>query len=384
MNADVKASDLLLVDDNPMNLGVLSEILRTAGYRLRFALNGRKALEAVQAQKPDLVLMDITMPELDGYEACAALKADPDLAAIPVIFLSAHDAPLDKVRAFAAGGADYVQKPYHAEEVLARVTHHLRLSGLQATLELRNRELQASNERLAELDRLKTRFAAMLVHDLRNPLAAVGSTLEMLEDMAPAEQLEALTKFNHRCVDQIGRCLSFLENLLEVYRGDAKGLELHPQAISCPGFLQGLIDGRNGQAGKAVISLALDLPEPEPLLPGDPAQLARVVDNLLANAQKFTAADGHIRVQVDQVRSEGADPDRGWIRIRVGDDGRGIPAEELPFIFDPYRQAMAHDAERGSGLGLAIVARIVAAHHGRVSVQSQIGVGTTFTVLLPS
>jgi two-component system sensor histidine kinase/response regulator len=383
MTEGIPTFDLLLVDDNPMNLGVLSEILRAEGYRVRIALTGRKALEAVRLQQPDLVLMDITMPEMDGYEACAALKAAPALAGIPVVFLSAHDDPVDKVRAFAVGGADYVQKPFHAKEVLARVAHHLRIANLQATLEIRNRELQESNAKLAELDRVKSKFAAMLVHDLRNPLTAVGGFLDMLELLPPAEQLAALPAKHQRCHEQLDRCLAFLEDLLLVYRADAKGLEFHPQPIELPSFLQRLVESHRGLALKARIALELEVSAALPPFLGDSIQLGRMLDNLLSNALKFTDPEGRILLQVDQAPGKGVDEGRSWIRLRVSDSGRGIPAEQLPFVFDPYHQALARDSARGSGLGLSIVARIVAAHHGRVTVQSQVGMGTTFTIHLP-
>ena len=384
MTEPAKVPDLLLVDDTPMNLGVLSEMLRSAGYRIRIALNGRKALEAAALQRPDLVLMDITMPELDGYEACAALKANPDLAQIPVIFLSAHDHPLDKVRAFEVGGADYIQKPYQAAEVLARIAHHLRLANLQAALEHRNRDLEESNERLAELDRMKSRFAAMLVHDLRNPLTAVMASLELIENLPPEQQLESLPKCQGRCRDHLQRCLAFLEDLLQVYRADAKGLQLHPQTLDGAAFLRRMMETHAGPSEQAGLHLELSLVEPLSSLPGDPVQLERALDNLLANARKFTPAGGRIMVAADMHAGEGVDQGRTWFRVRVSDTGRGIPPEAIPFVFDPYQQALPGDAAQGSGLGLAIVARVVAAHHGRVAVQSQEGIGTTFTLLLPA
>ena len=383
MTEGSRPSDLLLVDDNPMNLGVLSEILRNEGYRVRIALTGRKALEAAALQKPDLILMDITMPEMDGYEACAALKADPDLAGIPVIFLSAHDDSVDKVRAFAVGGADYVQKPFHAKEVLARVDHQLQLATLQAALHVRNRELSESNARMEELDLIKSRFAAMLVHDLRNPLTAVSGFLDMLEMLPPQKRLEALPANFERCHNQLDRCLAFLEDLLMVYRSDAKALELHPQAIVVADFLRTIVENHRALALQARVALEPELADGLPLLPGDPMQLERVLDNLISNALKFTGAEGRILLQANQVPGEGVDQGRNWVQILVSDNGRGIPAEELPFVFDPYHQVLARDSNRGSGLGLSIVARIVAAHHGRVTAQSQLGTGTTFTILLP-
>jgi len=168
-----------------------------------------------------------------------------------------------------------------------------------------------------------------------------------------------------------------------VYRADAKGLELRSQAIELPAFLQRLLESHRGPARQARITLELDAAEALPLLFGDPVQLERMLDNLLSNALKFTDAEGCVALRADQVSGEGVDQGQNWVRLSVGDSGRGIPAEQLPFVFDPYHQALARDSARGSGLGLSIVARIVAAHHGRVTVQSQVGKGTVFTVHLP-
>ncbi len=145
--------DVLIVDDSPSNLEVLSRMLRERGYRFRVANGGRRAIASAQAQPPDIVMLDITMPEMDGYEVCELLKKDPRTGEVPVIFISALDDALDKVRAFRVGGADYVSKPFQVEEVLARIDHQLRIARLQEDLARQNRELAAKNERLLELSR---------------------------------------------------------------------------------------------------------------------------------------------------------------------------------------------------------------------------------------
>jgi diguanylate cyclase (GGDEF)-like protein len=145
------SGDILVVDDNPNNLAVLVGLLRSSGYQARVANSGRGALGAVQARAPELVLLDVNMPDLDGYEVCRALKRDPKTSAIPVIFISALDDPIDKVRAFAAGGVDYIQKPFQAEEVLARVESHLKIRRLQQELEAHAARLEEALASLAEV-----------------------------------------------------------------------------------------------------------------------------------------------------------------------------------------------------------------------------------------
>jgi diguanylate cyclase (GGDEF)-like protein len=146
-------ADILIVDDTPANLDLLSSMLSEKGYRFRVATNGQRAIAAARSAQPDLVMLDITMPDMDGYEVCRRLKADPATAGVPVIFISALGEALDKVRAFEAGGADYVSKPLQFEEVLARIENQLRISRLQRRLETRNDELAASNALLVEISR---------------------------------------------------------------------------------------------------------------------------------------------------------------------------------------------------------------------------------------
>lgn len=374
--------DILVVDDNPMNLGVLSGMLQEHGYQVRIATNGRRGLEAARHRKPDLVMMDISMPDMDGFEACAALKQDPLLASVPVIFLSAHDQPLDKVKAFTVGGADYIQKPFQLQEVLIRVAYQLRLASLQAALQEKNRDLEEANARLQELDRLKAKFTAMLVHDLRNPMGAVNNIIELLggQGTLPPEDAQLLDKASV----QVRKCLTFLNELLEVYRSEAQALELDLQPLDPGPFLEGFLETAALEVHKRGLSLASGLAPDLPRIQGDAARLERVLGNLVTNATKFTPAGGTISVRADTLAGEGIDAGRRWVRMEVQDSGRGIPASQLPFIFDPYRQALAKDAHLGTGLGLAIAANIVAGHQGRIQVQSQEGVGTCFTILLPA
>lgn len=162
-----EGGDILIVDDNPSNLDLLAGMLRSHGHRVRPANSGALALRAARAAPPELVMLDIRMPEMDGYEVCRALKADPATRDAPVLFLSALDEALDKVRAFAVGAADYVAKPLQLEEVAARVSHHLRLARM-------TRELVRKNAELQRLDEEKNRFLGIVAHDLRGPLSGLA------------------------------------------------------------------------------------------------------------------------------------------------------------------------------------------------------------------
>ncbi|MEI9893792.1 MAG: response regulator [Chthoniobacter sp.] len=163
------APDILVVDDTEANLQLLSGMLRERGYKVRPVPNGRLALQAAKSAPPDLILLDINMPDLDGYEVCAQLKRDERTASVPVLFISALNETMDKVLAFGVGGLDYITKPFQFEEVDARVAAHLKLRRLQVDLEERNSELRRTNAELRRLQELRDNLTHMIVHDLRLP-----------------------------------------------------------------------------------------------------------------------------------------------------------------------------------------------------------------------
>ena len=176
MSGDATRKDtasVLMIDDNPVNLQVLTSMLKQSGWRPRPVTSGRLGLQAARNEAPDLVLLDVNMPDMDGYEVCEQLKADPRLADIPVIFVSALGETVDKVRGFQVGGVDYITKPFQLDEVKARVTAHLELRR-------QRRELQASYEKLRESERLRDSLVHMIVHDLRSPLGAITAYLDLI------------------------------------------------------------------------------------------------------------------------------------------------------------------------------------------------------------
>jgi len=374
----VPPADVLLVDDNPTNLDVLARVLRSQSHRVRTVTSGALALEAMRRQPPEVVLLDVAMPDMDGYQTCALIRDDPKLASIPVLFISAMDGPLDKVKAFESGGRDYVTKPFAAEEVLARVEHHVNLGRLQKHLEQQNQSLQDANLKLKEIHVLKANFTAMLVHDLRSPLTSVGLTLELLQ----SGQTPRPSMIN-QAVDSFQRVQGLLDEMLDLHRSEHGQMPLRSDAIDPVAWLQGFADQFAVRAQAEGVLLQTYWPENLAPITGDRSKLDRVLHNLLSNAIKFTPRGGAVKLEAAMEFGAGVEAGLRFLRIAVIDTGRGIPAEQLPFIFDPFRQSEPGDAHRGFGLGLAIVQRLVAAHHGQIRAQSQLGFGSNFTVLLP-
>lgn len=374
----VPPADILLVDDNPMNLDVLSRVLRHQNHRVRTVTSGAMALEAMRRQPPEVVLLDVAMPEMDGYDTCKAMMQEPNLATIPVIFISAMDSPLDKVKAFQSGGRDYVTKPFSSEEVMARVEHQVNLGRMQKSLEQQNQSLLDANLKLKEIHVLKANFTAMLVHDIRSPLTSVGLVLDAVQEgynLRPGTLDQAVNSF--------ARVQSLLDEMLDLHRSEYGQIPLETEPFDTVHWLQGIADQFHIRAQQAGIQLQTQWPDHLPQLKADRGKLDRVLHNLLGNAIKFTHRGGAVKLEAAIEFGAGVEAGLRFLRLSIIDTGRGIPAEQLPFIFDPFRQSEPGDADRGFGLGLAIVQRLVAAHQGQIRAQSQPGFGTSFTVLLP-
>ncbi len=374
----VPPADILLVDDNPTNLDVLARVLRGQNHRVRTVTSGHLALDAMRRQPPEVVLLDVAMPEMDGYQTCAHIREDPAMEGIPVLFISAMDDPLNKVRAFEIGAQDYVTKPFSSEEVLARVEHHVNLGRMKKHLEQQNQSLQDANLKLKEIHTLKANFTAMLVHDLRSPLTSVGLTLQMMADGAPVKPGMA-----GQAMQSVQKIQALLDEMLELHRSEFGQLPLETTSFDPVHWLTGIADHFKVIADAEGITFQTSWPDTLPSLQGDRGKLDRVVNNLLGNAIKFTPRGGAVRLEASIEFGSGVEAGLRFLRLCIIDTGRGISAEKLPYIFDPFRQADPRDSRTGFGLGLAIVQRLVAAHHGQIRAQSQVGFGSSFTVMLP-
>jgi len=371
-------AEILIVDDNPANLDVLTRVLRGRNHRVRTVTSGAMALEAMRLAPPELVLLDISMPEMDGFSVREAMRLDPTLEAIPVIFISALDAPMDKVRAFEIGGRDYITKPFAPEEVVARVEHHASLVRLQKEREAQNHALAEANLKLREVQTLKANFTAMLAHDLRSPLTSMALVLDSLREGIPLKA-ETLA----RAEEAYDRVRRLIDEMLELYRCEQADVSIRSSELDPTSWLHSLGCLFAERAAERGIQFEERLPENLPTFRGEKEKLDRVFHNLLDNAIKFTPAGGAVRLEAGVTYGSDVEAGLRFLRVGVSDTGRGIPPERLPFIFDPFRQVEARDATHGFGLGLAIVQRLVAAHRGQIHAQSQVGCGTNFTVLLP-
>ena len=343
--------NILIVDDMPANVLLLVKMLTQRGYNTRAVTSGRLALQAARAEPPDLILLDITMPEMNGYEVCEQLKADAALKEIPVIFISALNETIDKVKAFSAGGVDYVTKPFQFEEVYARVQTHLQLR---------------------RLEKLRDDLTHMVVHDLRNPLSVIFGLLDILDQDAGALSHGAKTflPLARLCA---GEMLSMIGSLLDVSKMGAGEMKLQSVPCDLSALTRAVLATTQPQSAHRTVTLeASDAP---PAVTADAGLIRRVLQNLIGNALKHTPAGGDVRIVVT--------PRGGEVRVDITDHGPGIAPEYQQRIFEKFSQLEEGANNMGTGLGLTFCKLAVEAHGGRIGVESEVGRGSTFWFTLP-
>ena len=363
---------LLVVDDNPLNVEPLCDLLEAMGYRVAQALDGATALRLVEERTPDLILLDIMMPGMNGYEVCERLKADPKNARIPVVFVTALSDSEDKVRAIEAGGDDFLTKPFNRPVLLSRIRSLLRLKTA-------NDDLENSYRRLQALERMKDDLMKMIVHDLKSPLAAVLATLEIAldGDLGPLndEQQQLLGGAQRHGADM----LQLIDDLLELTRLEDSHLALERQTIDVAPLLEEFEDEWQVRMAREGAILRIET-EPGLAVSADYHLLRRVFSNLVGNALRHAGPGVEIRLSAAQRHQ------LPGVLFSVADNGVGIPEEYHELIFRKFGSLGRTDASgwHSSGLGLTFCKLAVEAHGGQIWVESREGEGSTFRFVIPS
>ena len=360
-----RQATIMVIDDTPANLKLLTDMLEGKGYLVLTFPRGAMALAAATKNPPDLILLDIKMPEMNGFEVCERLKSNALLKEIPVIFISALAETEDKVKAFALGGVDYVTKPFQFEEVNARVETHLRLRRQQL-------ELQALNE-------LKDRFLGMAAHDLRNPLGGIMGFSDLLAIQLAPLLTEKQANFFDMIFTSSKFMVGLINDLLDVSAIESGHLTLERQPVDIRVTITRSVEINRVLASPKNMPIAISCPEELPKVFADPYRIEQVMNNLLTNAMKYAQPGTDIAVHVRQENCE--------VIISVADQGPGIPEKEQHKLFHAFGKTSvkpASEEERSTGLGLLIVKKIVEAHEGGIWFRSEPGKGTEFFFSLPA
>lgn len=371
---DTGAKTILIIDDMPANLGVLTSHLERQGYVAVVAQGGEEGVERAEFVRPDLILLDVMMPGVDGFETCRRLKANEHTRDIPVIFMTALTDTGDKLTGFAVGAVDYVTKPLNGAEVLARIGTHLTLDGLRRQLAEQNarlqREVAMREQTEAALLRSNTeleQLAYVASHDMQEPLRMVASYLQLVAQRYKGRLDADADEFIGYAVDGAKRMQALINDMLAYSRVGTKARPFEP--TDCAKVLETALANLR-------IALADSRAEvthgPLPEVMGDPTQLLQLFQNLIGNALKFRGE------APPQVRIE-AEPVEGHWRFTVRDNGIGIAPEYHQRIFVLFQRLHGRTEYPGTGIGLAICKKIVERHGGTIGVASEPGAGATFS-----
>jgi DNA-binding response OmpR family regulator len=388
-------SIILIVDDNQTNLDVLFELLKNYGFKVLVAQDGESAIEQIQYIHPDLILLDIMMPGIDGFETCHRLKSDPPTQDIPIIFMSALSDTVDKVKGFQTGAVDYITKPFQHEEVLSRIQTHLTIRSLQKKLEQKNAELAHLNQNLERLVEQKSkqlieqektaiigRLTQGMVHNLKSPLQVMQTSVDLIETKATKINDYSFFSYTKYILQAITKVNQIMDTLMVKSR---KEQNQDLQAVNINELVQREIQLLEGNLYfKNKIKKKYFYDENIANIPLIYSYISQVFYNLINNAMD-AMWDKKIRELTIVTRQ-----DESKIYMDIADTGCGIAPEDLSKIFAPFYTSKPPKGEEqkegeptGTGLGLYTCIELLKPFNGQIGISSNLGKGSIFTVVLP-
>jgi two-component system sensor histidine kinase/response regulator len=362
---------ILVVDDTEDNLDLLEFALKRKPVEMIRANSGMECLNIARDRQPDVILLDIQMPEMDGFETLKRLRENPVTAKIPVIFLTAQRKEPESIeRGLLMGVDEYLTKPIDTDELLVRTKTLVRIKRMEA-----------------ELERTKADFVAMLVHDLRSPLAGIKDVIEFFRELEKTGGSLTADHFTLLAASQESaeRMLQLINNLLDLSKFEAGKITLNKEPFPIRKIVDKAAKQMDFQFRQRNIALQLNVREDLPIVTVDGGKIGQVLMNLLSNSLKFAGSGGKVTVSVEATEERFDDQMQRVLAVSVMDTGIGIPQEEIAGIFQRYKQASTAKRvrQKGTGLGLAICKLIVEAHGGTIGVMSEVGKSTTFRFTLP-
>lgn len=361
---------ILIVDDIPENVLVLRQFLRDTGFEVLVSYDGVDAIETATYAHPDLILLDIMMPNMDGFETCQKFKENDHLKDIAIIFMTALSDTEDKLKGFELGAVDYITKPFQQEEVLARINMHLTLRRLQ-------RQLQKQNAELIQLNQEKNELLGIAAHDLKNPLAAIQSLSEFMQESFDNLPKEKMLKSLGIVRTSAKQMFDLVRNLLDVYVIESGKVKVTLTAIKVTPIIQSLAEEYESRAEAKAITLHFNGLDNKLVAHTDASIFHQILDNLISNAVKYSPQGKHIWVKLSQ--------DEKYVCCEIRDEGPGLSEQDKQKLFGKFARLTPRPTgqEHSTGLGLFIVKKLIEAVKGRVWCETTLGEGATFIVEFP-
>ena len=367
---------VLIVDDVPANVRLLAGILKVAGYDVCTASNGPEALRKVADESPHVVLLDVMMPGMDGFEVCRRIKAEPATAFLPVVMVTALQETSDRVMALEAGADDFLTKPVDNMEVVSRVKSLVRAKRQRD-------ELQHAYQELKRLDSLRDSLALMLVHDLRTPLTTMIAPLEMLRKGQLGQLVELQQEAVDMCTRGGHRLMALVNELLDINKMESGEMRLDKDVADMLTLTREAVEEVGQLSRSQTTKINIEVPPDLPAVEVDDDLLRRALMNLVANALKYAPKGGEVNITARTTCEAGSlSP---VMEVAVQDNGPGIAPEDRQRIFDKFGQVETRKPGRktSTGLGLTFCKLAVEAHGGRIWVESEPGQGSTFKFTIP-
>jgi two-component system, sensor histidine kinase and response regulator len=354
-------STILIVDDDADCLNILLELINSSGYKALVSTSGEDALQKAATLSPDLIILDVMMPGMDGFETCRKLKENVKIRDIPVIFVTALSETVNKVKGFEAGGVDYITKPYQNEEVMSRVNAHLMI--------------RKQGKELVELNASKDKFFSILAHDMKNPLTVFMLYIRMLEkiDKLSTEEIKTIAG---NLIDSAKNLFNLLDNLLEWARVQRGLMDFVPETIDMRSLIHNNVSLFNPFLVQKGITLNNKIKNDIKAY-GDLNMIDTVVRNVVSNAIKFTKTGGKVEISAAE--------NKGMVEVSVSDSGIGIPEDMLSKLFriDSKFQQPDTSGDKGTGLGLILCKDLIEKNNGTIHIESVPDQGTTVKLVLP-
>ena len=360
---------ILIVDDVVSNVLLLKILLSNEKFQVVTANNGKMCIEVAKREKPDLILLDVMMPELNGFDTAVILKQDPDMKHIPIIFLTALHNTSDLVKGFKCGASDFLTKPFNKEELLMRIMHQINLVAARHFIQKQNDELRATINN-------RDKMYSVIAHDLRSPMASIRMTLNLLVNVLSPEQIgEEMFELINNANKETEETHDLLDNLLKWTKSQTGSLHVAFQNFELNDVVPGAIDIFTMIAKNKNITLNLDLGTENMEVRADKDLLNTVIRNFMSNAIKFSNEDSKIDITVSRYGD--------FAKISIRDYGVGIAQDRLETLFSAGTSTTGTKNEEGSGLGLQLCKHFAVKNGGDVMVESTVGEGSTFSVLVP-